>query len=372
MAGGRRVLVVDVDRQRRGDADHADVHPQSGDRARCRAPTSRTRVENATVKPIPTDVFVNFGPLPWANLQVGQFYLPFTLENRISDNTTPFLERSIPVRNIGAPLQRDIGAMFWGESPDHLLYYAVAFLNGDGPNRHQRRHALRGLGARRLASLRDVDDVADEVGADRLLGASELRGPHAGRLRPAQPHDAGRVRLLEADVPGLVQPPDPHHAEHRAVGARRGPVLSRSRTSTSPASSSTRSTTRARPSTATSSRTSPSASATSKATAGTRRPATGSSVTTTSSATRATAVRFTSTSTAPQRQHTQGLQVLAKFEQLRLDVRRQRPRREPRLEDAERRDQRRHAWSSASTTGPRSTCASASTTISTSSPTARP
>jgi hypothetical protein len=92
-------------------------------------------VENATVKPLPTDVFVNFGPLPWANLQVGQFYLPFTLENRISDNTTPFLERSIAVRNLGAPLQRDIGAMFWGESPDHLLYYAVAFLNGDGPNR---------------------------------------------------------------------------------------------------------------------------------------------------------------------------------------------------------------------------------------------
>jgi phosphate-selective porin len=92
-------------------------------------------VDNATVKPIPTDVFVNFGPLPWANLQVGQFYLPFTLENRISDNTTPFLERSLAVRNLGAPLQRDIGAMLWGESPDHLLYYALAFLNGDGPNR---------------------------------------------------------------------------------------------------------------------------------------------------------------------------------------------------------------------------------------------
>jgi phosphate-selective porin len=92
-------------------------------------------VENPTVKPIPTDVFVNFGPLPWANLEVGQFYLPFTLENRISDNTTPFLERSLAVRNIGAPLQRDIGAMYWGESPDHLLYYAVALLNGDGPNR---------------------------------------------------------------------------------------------------------------------------------------------------------------------------------------------------------------------------------------------
>ncbi len=92
-------------------------------------------VENATVKPIPTDVFVNYGPSPWANLEVGQFYLPFTLENRISDNTTPFLERSLAVRNIGAPLQRDIGAMAWGESPDKVFYYAVALQNGDGPNR---------------------------------------------------------------------------------------------------------------------------------------------------------------------------------------------------------------------------------------------
>jgi phosphate-selective porin len=92
-------------------------------------------VENATVKPIPTDVFVNYGPHPLVNVEVGQYYLPFTLENRISDNTTPFLERSVAVRDIGAPLQRDIGAMAWGETPDRLFYYAVALLNGDGPNR---------------------------------------------------------------------------------------------------------------------------------------------------------------------------------------------------------------------------------------------
>ena len=38
------------------------------------------------------------------------------------------------VRNLGAPLQRDIGAMLWGESPSRGVYYAVAVLNGDGPN----------------------------------------------------------------------------------------------------------------------------------------------------------------------------------------------------------------------------------------------
>jgi phosphate-selective porin len=92
-------------------------------------------VDNPSAKPAPTDAFINYAPSPWANVQVGQFYLPFTLENRISDNTTAFLERALVVRNIGVPSQRDIGAMFWGESPDRVLYYTVGIFNGDGPNR---------------------------------------------------------------------------------------------------------------------------------------------------------------------------------------------------------------------------------------------
>jgi hypothetical protein len=94
-----------------------------------------TAVDATTVSPAPTDVFVNYGPSTWANVQVGQYYLPFTMENRISDNTTMFLERSMAVRDLGAPLQRDIGAMFWGESPDNVFYYAGGVFNGDGPNR---------------------------------------------------------------------------------------------------------------------------------------------------------------------------------------------------------------------------------------------
>jgi hypothetical protein len=92
-------------------------------------------VDNPTAKPAPTDAFVNYAPTPWANVQVGQYYLPFSLENRISDNTTAFLERALVIRTIAAPLQRDIGAMLWGESPNGLLYYAVGVFNGDGPNR---------------------------------------------------------------------------------------------------------------------------------------------------------------------------------------------------------------------------------------------
>jgi hypothetical protein len=92
-------------------------------------------VDPAAVRPIPTDAFVNFAPSPWLNVQVGQFLLPFTMENPVSDNTTPFLERSIVARGIGAPLLRDIGAMVWGEAPNRRAYYTIGLYNGDGPNR---------------------------------------------------------------------------------------------------------------------------------------------------------------------------------------------------------------------------------------------
>lgn len=118
-------------------------------------PAARTDVRNCTVsaagastcadqtsaveaplqRVIPTDAFVNYAPSPWVNVQVGQYLLPFTMEARVSDNTTPFLERALVVRNLGAPFTRDIGAMVWGEAPNRFVYYTVGVYNGDGANR---------------------------------------------------------------------------------------------------------------------------------------------------------------------------------------------------------------------------------------------
>jgi hypothetical protein len=92
-------------------------------------------VEAATVKPIPTDNFINFVADPAFNVQVGQYLVPFSFENRISDNTTPFMERSLAVRNLGVPNQRDIGAMVWGDLAGGLVGYSVGMYDGDGPNR---------------------------------------------------------------------------------------------------------------------------------------------------------------------------------------------------------------------------------------------
>ncbi|HEX7664868.1 MAG TPA: porin, partial [Polyangiaceae bacterium] len=92
-------------------------------------------IETGSVKPAPTDAFINYIAHPLLNFQVGQFLYPFSFENRMSDNTTPFIERSLPVRNIAYPNLRDIGAMVWGEPKDRLFYYAAGVFNGDGPNR---------------------------------------------------------------------------------------------------------------------------------------------------------------------------------------------------------------------------------------------
>jgi hypothetical protein len=91
-------------------------------------------VEAASYTAQPTDVFINFRAADFFNVEMGQFKIPFSLENRTSDNITPFLEPSLPVRTIGAPLVRDIGLMAWGETPASLVHYEVGIFNGDGPN----------------------------------------------------------------------------------------------------------------------------------------------------------------------------------------------------------------------------------------------
>jgi hypothetical protein len=140
-------------------------------------------VEAAGVRPIPTDAFVSFVADRLLNIQVGQYLLPFTFEARISDNTTPFLERSLPVRTVGAPNTRDIGAMAWGETKNRVFYYSVGVFDGDGPNRP------------------NEDNRSDVVGRAVVRPLAASRGP---------------LQALQIGLSGKAGSRDPHRVGYDA------------------------------------------------------------------------------------------------------------------------------------------------------------
>jgi len=81
-----------------------------------------------------SDVFVNVNYTPWANIQIGQFDTPFTLENRTVDKYIDFMERSITVRSFAVPMNKEIGVMVHGLAPQRFLHYELGIFNGDGGN----------------------------------------------------------------------------------------------------------------------------------------------------------------------------------------------------------------------------------------------
>jgi phosphate-selective porin len=91
--------------------------------------------QTPTIGAAPTDVFLNYRAHPLFNVQVGQFDAPFMMENRTSDKYIPFMERSLAVRDVGIPTNKDIGAMFWGEDPSKFFFYSAGLFNGEGQNR---------------------------------------------------------------------------------------------------------------------------------------------------------------------------------------------------------------------------------------------
>jgi phosphate-selective porin len=91
--------------------------------------------QTAHIGAAPTDVFVNFHAHSIFNVQVGQFDAPFMMENRTSDKYIPFMERSLAVRDVGIPTNKEIGAMAWGELENKLFFYSLGLFDGDGQNK---------------------------------------------------------------------------------------------------------------------------------------------------------------------------------------------------------------------------------------------
>lgn len=91
--------------------------------------------QTAHIGAAPTDVFVNYRAHSIFNIQIGQFDSPFMMENRTSDKYIPFMERSLAVRDVGNPNNKEIGAMAWGELENKLFFYSLGLFDGDGQNK---------------------------------------------------------------------------------------------------------------------------------------------------------------------------------------------------------------------------------------------
>jgi hypothetical protein len=112
-----------------------------------------------------TDAYIALAP--WGDaaiLQVGQFDAPFTLENRTSDKYLDFMDRSLTVRALGAPANKEVGVMLHGTDEQRFIYYSGGIFNGDGPN------------------FRNVDNQFNLIGRAWIAPFALDRGSSLGRI----------------------------------------------------------------------------------------------------------------------------------------------------------------------------------------------
>lgn len=80
------------------------------------------------------DAYLNVNYLPQANVQIGQYKVPFSYEALLSKRYLDLVERSAVTLSTVNP-SRDIGLMLHGRLGGGLLSYQLAVLNGSGQNR---------------------------------------------------------------------------------------------------------------------------------------------------------------------------------------------------------------------------------------------
>ncbi len=136
-----------------------------------------------------TDVYLNYRAHPFVNLQFGQFDAPFTMENRISDKYLQFMERSLAVRAVGVPTNKEIGLMAWGETGDRLFAYSAGLFNGEGQNRLAADSRPEVMS--RVFAHPFVNAISDPVLKDIQIGASFRYG-------------SKDKQFIEYDYPGMT------------------------------------------------------------------------------------------------------------------------------------------------------------------------
>jgi len=83
----------------------------------------------------PLNNFVGVDLSAMLKLQVGQFRVPFTMDNVGGIRFGEFMERTLTARVMGAPLVRDLGVMAWGGTDRSAIWWALGYFGGEGGNR---------------------------------------------------------------------------------------------------------------------------------------------------------------------------------------------------------------------------------------------
>ena len=128
----------------------------------------------------------NYGFNKKAQVRVGRFKQPFSLEEMTSSNNIDFMERSYG--NQMVPGKR-LGAMLHGEPMKGLTYAASVYQ--DGFNELTNQNSIGNKSAARLtlnlADLRDIKDTVLHVGAGYTLGESQVVPISSGNTSSAEP-----------------------------------------------------------------------------------------------------------------------------------------------------------------------------------------
>jgi Phosphate-selective porin O and P len=151
------------------------------------------------------DAYVAFAPAGDLFIaQLGQFDTPFTLENRTLESYTPFIERSLAVRALAAPRNKDLGLMIHGADDARTLYYSAGVFNGDGPGQLNADNQVDVIGRVVVSPLART---SFETLAGLSLGGSIWYGQHlAGAALPTQTTPGGFVVFAPAWTSGQVTP----------------------------------------------------------------------------------------------------------------------------------------------------------------------
>jgi hypothetical protein len=153
----------------------------------------------------PTDAYLAFAPLgDLFIVQAGQFDTPFSLENRTLDPYLPFVERSLVVRTLAAPYNKDLGVMVHGTDDARFVYYSGGVFNGDGPGLRNGDNRVDGIGR---VSVAPFARTSLELLHEASVGASVWYGQHAaGQSFPTQATPGGFAFFVPTWTMGQLPP----------------------------------------------------------------------------------------------------------------------------------------------------------------------